>query len=74
VRALNQLFKQPEFVNKYEKNPKLVVEVLWYFTTPKDQNGLISKNECTPVILENNSVAGTGWTFFQKYRRTGKMR
>ena len=74
MKALNQLFKQPEFVNKYESNPALIVDVLYFFTTPKDQNGLISKNECTPVILENNLVVGTGWSFLQKYRRTGKMR
>jgi hypothetical protein len=49
------------------------MDLLWYFTTSKDQNSLISKNKGTPVILENNSVVGTDWTFFQKHRRTGKM-
>lgn len=74
VKELNQLLKQPEFVNKYKSNPELIVDVLWYFSTPKDQNGFISKNECTPVIFENDSLVGKGWPFFQTYRRTGKMR
>lgn len=74
MKELNQLLKQPEFVNKYKSNPKLLVDVLWYFSTPKDQNGFISKSECTPVIFENDSLVGKGWPFFQTYRRTGKMR
>lgn len=74
MKELNQLLKQPEFVNKYKNNPELIVDVLWYFSTPKDQNGFISKNECTPVIFENDILVGKGWPFFQTYRRTGKMR
>ena len=74
MKELNQLLKQPEFVNKYKSNPKLLVDVLWYFSTPKDQNGFISKSECTPVVFENDSLVGKGWPFFQTYRRTGKMR
>ena len=74
MKELNQLFKQPEYTNKYRSNPALIVDVLWYFSTPKDQNGIITKNECTPVIFENDSLVGKGWPFFQTYRRTGKMR
>lgn len=74
IKALNQLFKQPEFTNNYKSNPELIVDVLWYFSTPKDQNGLVSKSECTPVFFENDIVVGKGWEFFKTYRRTGKMR
>ena len=74
MKALNQLFKQPEFVNQYARNPKRVIDILWYFSTPKDQNGAISKNECTPMIFENDSLVGKGWPFLQTYRRSGKMR
>lgn len=74
IPALNQLFKQPEFVNQYARNPKRVIDILWYFSTPKDQNGVISKNECTPMIFENDSLVGKGWQFLQTYRRSGKMR
>ena len=74
IKELNQLFKQPEFVNKYKSNPAFIIDILWYFSTPKDQNGIISKSECTPVIFENDSLVGKGWPFFQTFRRTGKMR
>ncbi|OIQ40943.1 MAG: hypothetical protein BM563_01945 [Bacteroidetes bacterium MedPE-SWsnd-G1] len=74
MKALNQVFKQPEFVNKYARNPERVIDILWYFSTPKDQNGVISKNECTPIIFENDSLVGKGWSFLQAYRRSGKMR
>ena len=74
IKALRQLFKQPEFINKYKSNPKLIVDILWYFSTPKDQNGIISKSECAPLIFENNILVGKGWGFFKTYRRTGKLR
>ena len=74
IKELNQLFKQPEFTNSYKSNPKYIIDILWYFSTPKDQNGIISKSECTPVIFENDSLVGKGWPFFKTFRRTGKMR
>lgn len=74
IKALNQLFKQPESLNKYKGNPKITVDILWYFSTPKDQNGLISKSECTPILFENGFLVGKGWGFFKKYRKTGNLR
>ena len=74
INALNQLFKQPEYTNHYTGNPKVTVDILWYFSTPKDQNGLISKSECTPILFENGISIGKGWDFFKQYRRTGNIR
>ncbi len=73
-RPLKKLFKQPEFSNEYNGNIKRKIKILWYFSTPKDQNGIISKGECTPVIIENDSVVGKGWIFFNKYRKTVRLR
>ena len=74
MKSLNQLFKQPHYVNTYKSNPKKEIKVFWYFSTPKDQNGLISKSECAPVIFENDGVVGVGWDFFNNYRRTTILR
>ena len=46
---------------------------MWYFSTPKDQNGVISKNECTPILFENEKVKGKGWAFYTSYRRTNRL-
>lgn len=73
-RPLNQLFKQPEFSNEYNSNAKKKIKILWYFSTPKDRNGLISKGECTPVIIQNDSVVGKGWVFFNNYRKSVHLR
>ncbi len=73
-KPLKQLFKQPEFSNEFNRNATKKIKILWYFSTPKDQNGIISKRECTPVILENDSVVGKGWPFFNKYRKTVQLR
>lgn len=73
-RPLNQLFKQPEFSNEYNGNAKKKIKILWYFSTPKDRNGLISKGECTPVIIQNDSVVGKGWVFFNNYRKSVHLR
>ena len=73
-KPLNQLFKQPEFLNEYNSNAKKKIKILWYFSTPKDRNGLISKGECTPVIIQNDRVVGKGWVFFNNYRRSVHLR
>jgi hypothetical protein len=73
-KPLKQLFKQPEFLNEYNGNSTKKIKILWYFSTPKDQNGIISKGECTPVIIENDSVVGKGWSFFNNYRKRVHLR
>lgn len=73
-KPLNQLFKQPEFSNEYNSNATKKINILWYFSTPKDQNGIISKRECTPVIIENDKVVGKGWAFFNSYRKRVYLR
>lgn len=74
MKPLDKLFKQPEFKNIFKPNTDDEVVVLWYFTTPKDQNGVISKRECTPVILRNDKVIGIGWDDFNKARKDGTLR
>jgi len=73
MRPLKKLFKQPEYINEYNHNPEKKINIYWYFSTPKDQDGIISKKECTPVIFENDSVVGNGWPFFNNYRRTVRL-
>ena len=58
MKELNQLFKQPEFIDEKHQKAKNNFFVLWFFSTPKDQNGIISKNECTPVVIKENIVIG----------------
>ena len=74
MKPLNKLFKQPEFKNIFKPNTDDEVVVLWYFTTPRDQNGVISKRECTPVILRADKVIGIGWDDFNKARKDGTLR
>jgi len=74
MKPLNKMFKQPIYLNEYKSNPKKKIDIFWYFSTPKDQDGNISKKECTPVIFENNSVVGVGWDFFNGLRRTNILR
>ena len=74
MKPLNKMFKQPIYLNEYKSNPEKKINIFWYFTTPRDQDGVISKKECTPVIFENDNVVGFGWDFFNNYRRTTVLR
>ena len=74
MKPLNKMFKQPIYLNEYKSNPEKMINIFWYFSTPRDQDGNISKKECTPVIFENDSVVGYGWDFFNNYRRTTALR
>jgi hypothetical protein len=43
------------------------IEILWYYTNSTDKE--ISKKDLSPIVLENNSVVGVGWGFFEDYAK-----
>lgn len=47
--------------------------ILWYYTDLKDNDGLIMKDELTPVALQNGKVIGWG-DFFEPTPRDKRMR
>jgi hypothetical protein len=74
IKALSQLFKQPEFISKANDKDKKEISILWYFSTPKNQDGIVSRSECTPVIIKNDSVIGIGTKFYMNFVKTTKIR
>ncbi len=74
MKALNQHFKQPEFILETNDKAKNTIHILWYFSTPKNQDGIVSKLECTPVIIKNDSVMGKGTKFYLNFMRTEQVR
>jgi hypothetical protein len=66
--------KTPGISNPYSRDIKKdsignVIEILWYYTDQKDDDRSITKNELTPIVMENNSVVGLGWGFFEDYAK-----
>lgn len=74
MKALSQLFKQPEFTTKPIDKAKKEISILWYFTTPKNEDGIVSRTECTPIIIKNDSVIGKGTKFYMNFVKTTKIR
>ncbi len=74
IKALSQLFKQPEFISKANDKDKKEISILWYFSTPKNQDGIVSRSECTPVIIKNDSVIGKGTKFYMIFVKTSQIR
>lgn len=74
MKPLNQLFKQPEFTKETFDKAKNKISILWYFSTPKDQNGMMSKSECTPIIIKNDSVVGKGTKFYLTFMKKEQIR
>ncbi|KUO66671.1 MAG: hypothetical protein APF83_04560 [Lutibacter sp. BRH_c52] len=74
MKPLSQLFKQPEFTKITTDKAKNDITILWYFSTPKDQNGLMSKSECTPIVIKNDSVAGKGTKFYLNFMKKEQIR
>lgn len=74
MKSLSQLFKQPEFTKETYDKAKNKISILWYFSTPKDQNGLMSKSECTPIIIKNDSVIGKGTKFYMNFMKKEQIR
>lgn len=74
MKALSQLFKQPEFTTKPNDKTKKEISILWYFTTPKNEDGIVSRTECTPVIIKNDSVIGKGIKFYMNFVKKEQIR
>ena len=74
MKALSQLFKQPEFTTKPIDKAKKEISILWYFTTPKNEDGVVSRTECTPIIIKNDSVIGKGTKFYMNFVKKEQIR
>ena len=74
MKALSQLFKQPEFTTNANDKAKNQITILWYFTTPKNEDGLVSRTECTPIVIKNDSVIGKGTKFYMNFVKTSQLR
>lgn len=74
MKALSQLFKQPEFTTNANDKAKNQISILWYFTTPKNEDGIVSRTECTPVIIKNDSVIGKGTKFYMNFIKREQIR
>ena len=42
------------------------VEILYYYTDQKADDGAITDDELTPIVLENGKVVGWGWSFLHQ--------
>ena len=74
MKPLSQLFKQPEFTKETTDKAKNEINILWYFSSPKNQDGIVSRSECTPVIIKNDSVVGKGTKFYLNFMRKEQIR
>ncbi|MFO7674122.1 MAG: DUF3192 domain-containing protein [Lutibacter sp.] len=74
MKALSQLFKQPEFTTNANDKAKNQITILWYFTTPKNEDGIVSRTECTPVVIKNDSVIGKGTKFYMNFVKAAQIR
>ena len=74
MKPLSQLFKQPEFTKETTDKAKNEINILWYFSSPKNQDGIVSRSECTPVIIKNDSVMGKGTKFYLNFMRKERIR
>jgi len=74
MKPLSQLFKQPEIIKETNDKAENEIKILWYFSTPKNQDGIVSKSECTPVVIKNDSLVGKGTKFYITFMRTEQIR
>ena len=70
--------KDKKINNPYSRDLKLdnngtQIEILWYYTDLKSQDGAIRKDELTPIIFEANKVIGIGWGFYEDYSKKKEL-
>lgn len=57
------------FLNEAYKMPNGTLEVFFYYTQRQRIDRNITKDECTPVVLENGKVVGWGDNFYDNKMR-----
>lgn len=50
-----------ETMNENDKN----FEILFYYTDTKKEDGVITDDELTPIVIYENKVVGYGWRFLK---------
>ena len=64
--------KNPFRVELYRTDDK-VYEVAFYFTTLKHQDGMITDDELTPLVFENDHLIGRGWEFYTNLKKENRL-
>ncbi len=64
--------KNPFRVEIYRTDDK-VCEVAFYFTTLKQQDGVITDDELTPLVFANDRLIGRGWQFYKNFKKTAHL-
>ena len=73
VNPKKQIFTPITLKNPYReetfKNGDKTYEIAYYFTSIKKQDGMITDDELTPLVFENNRLIGQGWTFLDALKK-----
>jgi len=59
------LFNTPDFTELVKKDEN-VFKVIYFATNSKHSDGKTTKDECTPLVFENNKLIGFGETALQQ--------
>lgn len=51
------------------KTENKIYEIAYYFTSIKKQDGMITNDELTPLVFENNRLIGQGWEFWGRLKK-----
>ena len=44
-------------------------QIEYYFTSIKKQDGILTNDELTPLVFENDRLIGQGWTFLNRLKK-----
>ena len=64
--------KSPLRVELYRSDHK-VYEAEFYFTALKHQDGVITDDELTPLVFENDRLIGRGWEFYVHFKKENHL-
>ena len=64
--------KNPFRVELYRRDQK-VYEAEFYFTMLKHQDGVITDDELTPLVFEDDRLIGRGWEFYVNFKKENHL-
>jgi outer membrane protein assembly factor BamE (lipoprotein component of BamABCDE complex) len=70
--AVLKVMGKPNYQEVYETLYGNQMMVLFYYSQRKQFDGMIAKDECTPVVIKNQKLVGWGDYFYDRIQRREK--
>ncbi len=67
---LGAKINNPYSTEYFERDPDYFF-ILWYYTDVNQADGMVTRDELTPIIFKNGEAVGYGWNYYNQAKHYG---